>query len=111
MPGSIISGVRIVARVLSAVQVVTMSAPRTASAVERARIDAEAAAGEVGAELVDGLGIDVEDADFLDAEQRLEGERLELGLRAGADQRHDAAVGAGEGHRGDARRSRRCGGR
>ncbi len=62
-----------------------MSAPRTASAVERGADDAEAGAGEVGAELVDGLGVGVEDADFLDAEQRLEGERLELGLRAGAD--------------------------
>ena len=47
--------------------------------------DAEAGAGEVGAELVDGLGVGVEDADFLDAEERLERERLELGLRAGAD--------------------------
>jgi hypothetical protein len=37
MPGSIISGVRIVALRLSAVTVVTMSAPRTASAIELQR--------------------------------------------------------------------------
>ena len=38
MPGSTMSGVMMVARLLSAVTVVTMSAPRTACAVEVARI-------------------------------------------------------------------------
>ena len=38
MPGSIIAGVRMVAWALSAVTVVTMSAPRTACAVDSARV-------------------------------------------------------------------------
>ena len=38
-------------------------------------------------------GVDVEQAHVVDAEQVVEGERLELALRAVADQRHHAAVG------------------
>ena len=46
----------------------------------------------VALELVDGVGIDVEDAQPVDAENRVKGARLKLRLGAKADQRHCAAV-------------------
>ena len=95
----------IVALVLSAVTVVTMSAPRTPRRCSRRRRSrAPARRPQIRDELGRGARIDIVQADRLDAEQVVEGERLELALRAVADQRHHAAVpareAAGRHHRG-----------
>ncbi len=50
---------------------------------------------EVAHELGRGPRVDVEQAQFADAEQPVKRERLELALRAVADQRHHPAVGPG----------------
>jgi hypothetical protein len=47
----------------------------------------------VAHQLVGGVRVGVEHAHFLDAQQRMEGQRLELALRAVADQREAARIG------------------
>ena len=99
MPGSIISGRRMVALRLSAVTVVTMSLPRTASMHRRAAHDLQARqvqARQVAFELGAGAGVGVEQAQLADALQVVESQRLEFALRAIADQRHGAAVLPGQ---------------
>ena len=90
------SGVMMVALVLSAVTVVTMSAPRTASAVLAQTVILQRGRDgvQVGHQLGGGARVDVEQAHLLDAHQQVERERLELALRAVADHGHHAAVGA-----------------
>ena len=100
MPGAIIGGVRITALRLSAVTVVTTSAPLHASAVEPHAHDLQVRKlghrREVARELGRRTAIDVVEPQFADADQPVERDRLEFALRAVADQRHDAAVGPRE---------------
>ena len=69
-------------------------------------------AGEVAQQLVGRGRIDIEDPDLVDAQQRVEGQRLEFALGAVADQRHAPRVGVRElarhqrGGRGGAQRGR-----
>ena len=51
---------------------------------------------QVTHQFVSGRGINIEDADFFDTEQCVEGDRLKFALRAVADQRHRARVWAGQ---------------
>ena len=53
-------------------------------------------ARQVAFQLEAGAGVGVEQAQRADAQQVVEGQRLELALRAVADQRHAAAVGPGQ---------------
>jgi hypothetical protein len=69
-----------------------------------ANLDRQPAAGEVGDQPGGGGGIDVVHAQPVNAHQMLERDRLELALRAIADQRHHAAPGAGQQLRGHCRR-------
>src|ERR1700758_440539 len=91
IPGAIIAGARIVALRLSAVTVVTMSAPATAPDLEAGQAEPT----QVAHQLLGGERIGVVETQLADAEQVVEGDRLELALRAVADQRHHAAAGAG----------------
>ena len=77
---------------LSAVAVVTMSAPAPPRARSRASTMSKPVAAHVAHEFLGRGGIDVVDAQALDAEHGLERERLELRLRAVADHRHPRAV-------------------
>ena len=87
------------ARALSAVQVVTTSAPLERLGALPATTIVEAERQQVARQLGDRVGVDVEDAQAVDAERGAEGERLELGLAAGADHRHDRGVGRARGAR------------
>ena len=71
------------------------------SAVERlgdtaGHFDREAERQQVAGEFGDRVGVDVEDAQAVDAEGGAEGERLEFRLAAGADHRHHLGVGTCE---------------
>ena len=107
MPGSIISGVRIGALRLSAVTVVTISAPRTASAVLGTARDCRPGRRkrlQIEQQFCGGGGVGVEQPQFADAEHVMKGDGLKFALRAVADERHDSAVGARQvprGERGD----------
>lgn len=81
---------------LSAVTVVTMSTPSIASATDELHGDVEAVAGEVRRALAARPRVDVVEPQRVDAEHGAEGERLELGLRAIADDRHGARARPGQ---------------
>jgi hypothetical protein len=88
MPGSIIAGVMMVALLLSAVTVVTMSAPRTASAVSAQTTSRSAGTRRAGwRQLGGGAGVDVVTGAPRRCPSGVERQRLELALRAVADQR------------------------
>ena len=101
MPASIIAGSRITALRLSAVTVVTMSAPRTACAVLAQRTIAMSASSGIARRLRSSLAVaarvDVEQAQFANAQHAVEGNGLELALRAVADQRHHRGCRAAPG--------------
>jgi hypothetical protein len=73
-----------------------MSTPLTASAVLLKTRSCSPRAGQVGDQLGGGARVDVEQVQGVDADQVTEGQRLELALRAVADQGHDSAVGSGQ---------------
>lgn len=82
-----------VALILSAVTVATMSVPRTARPCWCRPRCAACRARQVGPQLGRCSRIGVEQAQGVDAQQVVKRERLEFALRSAADQRHGAGTG------------------